>query len=98
MTFVHDNDSLTIPALNLLDLYFCLWKCYVIRSAENHDSRMSSDSFKSQISAMSRRWCCEIENDQFRPYVMVWFLPCKRAILKTTYHVDGPDEVSALLS
>ncbi|KAK9847187.1 hypothetical protein MYU51_020351 [Penicillium brevicompactum] len=31
---LHYNDALATPALNLLDLYFCLWKCYVVKSAE----------------------------------------------------------------
>lgn len=28
------NDTLATPALKLLDLYFCLWECYVVKSAE----------------------------------------------------------------
>jgi hypothetical protein len=28
------NDSLAIPVLRLLDLYFCLWGCYVLKSAQ----------------------------------------------------------------
>ena len=28
------NDALATPALKLLDLYFCLWECYVVKSAE----------------------------------------------------------------
>ncbi|CAG8881954.1 unnamed protein product [Penicillium nalgiovense] len=31
---VHLNDSLATPVLKLLDLYFCLWQCYVVKSAE----------------------------------------------------------------
>ncbi|KAI3286509.1 hypothetical protein DTO002I6_8180 [Penicillium roqueforti] len=28
------NDALATPALKMLDLYFCLWECYVVKSAE----------------------------------------------------------------
>jgi hypothetical protein len=28
------NAAFAMPALNLLDLYFCLWDCYVVKSAE----------------------------------------------------------------
>ncbi|CAG8882968.1 unnamed protein product [Penicillium nalgiovense] len=31
---VNLNDSLTTPVLKLLDLYFCLWDCYVVKSAQ----------------------------------------------------------------
>ncbi|CAG8014666.1 unnamed protein product [Penicillium salamii] len=34
MELINYNDALTTPALNLLDLYFCLWECYVVKSAE----------------------------------------------------------------
>jgi hypothetical protein len=34
MKVVNLNDSLARPALKLLDLYFCLWECYVVKSAE----------------------------------------------------------------
>ena len=31
---IRDHTILAIPALNLLDLYLCMWECYVIKSAE----------------------------------------------------------------
>ncbi|CAG8179910.1 unnamed protein product [Penicillium nalgiovense] len=31
---VNLNDSLATPALKLLELYFCLWECYVVKSAQ----------------------------------------------------------------
>jgi hypothetical protein len=34
MKVVNLNDSLATPVLELLDLYFCLWQCYVVKSAE----------------------------------------------------------------
>ncbi|KAJ5033160.1 hypothetical protein NUH16_003076 [Penicillium rubens] len=34
MKLLHYNDTLATPALKLLDLYFSLWECYVIKSAE----------------------------------------------------------------
>ena len=34
MKLLHYNDALATPALKLLDLYFCLWECYVLKSAE----------------------------------------------------------------
>lgn len=34
MKLLHYNDTLATPALKLLDLYFCLWECYVVKSAE----------------------------------------------------------------
>ena len=34
MKLLHCNDTLATPALKLLDLYFSLWECYVIKSAE----------------------------------------------------------------
>ncbi|CAG8571124.1 unnamed protein product [Penicillium salamii] len=34
MKVVHLNDSLATPVLKLLDLYFCLWQCYVVKSAQ----------------------------------------------------------------
>ncbi|CAG8258350.1 unnamed protein product [Penicillium nalgiovense] len=34
MKVVNLNDSLATPVLKLLDLYFCLWECYVVKSAQ----------------------------------------------------------------
>jgi hypothetical protein len=34
MKLLHYNDVLATPALKLLDLYFCLWECYVVKSAD----------------------------------------------------------------
>ncbi|KAI1829412.1 hypothetical protein DTO027I6_9627 [Penicillium roqueforti] len=34
MKVVRLNDSLATPVLKLLDLYFCLWECYVVKSAQ----------------------------------------------------------------
>ena len=34
MKLLHHNDALATPALKLLDLYFCLWECYVAKFAE----------------------------------------------------------------
>ncbi|KAI1828822.1 hypothetical protein DTO027I6_10248 [Penicillium roqueforti] len=34
MKVINLNDSLATPALKLLDLYFCLWECYVVKSAQ----------------------------------------------------------------
>ncbi len=34
MKLLHYNDALATPALKLLDLYFCLWERYVVKSAE----------------------------------------------------------------
>ncbi|KAJ9481253.1 hypothetical protein VN97_g12240 [Penicillium thymicola] len=34
MKLINYNDALATPALKLLDLYFCLWECYVLKSAE----------------------------------------------------------------
>ncbi|KAI1829247.1 hypothetical protein DTO027I6_9987 [Penicillium roqueforti] len=34
MKVVHLNGSLATPVLKLLDLYFCLWDCYVVKSAQ----------------------------------------------------------------
>jgi hypothetical protein len=34
MKLLHYNDALATPALKLLDLYFCIWECYVVKSAE----------------------------------------------------------------
>jgi hypothetical protein len=34
MKLLHYNDALATPALKLLDLYFSLWDCYVVKSAE----------------------------------------------------------------
>ena len=34
MKLLHYNDTLATPALKLLDLYFSLWECYVIKSAD----------------------------------------------------------------
>ncbi|OQE66351.1 hypothetical protein PENNAL_c0189G10383 [Penicillium nalgiovense] len=34
MKLLHHNDALATPALKLLDLYFCLWECYIVKSAE----------------------------------------------------------------
>ncbi|CAG8023217.1 unnamed protein product, partial [Penicillium salamii] len=34
MKLLHYNDALATPSLKLLDLYFCLWECYVVKSAE----------------------------------------------------------------
>ncbi|KAK9846681.1 hypothetical protein MYU51_001937 [Penicillium brevicompactum] len=31
---LHYNDTLGALALKLLELYFCLWQCYVVKSAE----------------------------------------------------------------
>jgi hypothetical protein len=34
MKLLHYNDALATPSLKLLDLYFRLWECYVVKSAE----------------------------------------------------------------
>ncbi|KAI1829283.1 hypothetical protein DTO027I6_9851 [Penicillium roqueforti] len=34
MKVVNLNGSLATPALKLLDLYICLWECYVVKSAQ----------------------------------------------------------------
>ncbi|KAJ5471566.1 hypothetical protein N7530_008923 [Penicillium desertorum] len=34
MKVVNLNDYLATPVLKLLDLYFCLWECYVVKSAQ----------------------------------------------------------------
>ncbi|KAI1829396.1 hypothetical protein DTO027I6_9611 [Penicillium roqueforti] len=34
MKLLFYNDTLATPALKLLDLYFSLWECYVVKSAE----------------------------------------------------------------
>jgi uncharacterized membrane protein YqjE len=34
MELLRYNDALATPALKLLDLYFCLWECYIVKSAE----------------------------------------------------------------
>ncbi|CAG8085902.1 unnamed protein product [Penicillium nalgiovense] len=34
MKVVNLNVSLATPVLKFLDLYFCLWECYVVKSAE----------------------------------------------------------------
>ncbi|CAG7955175.1 unnamed protein product [Penicillium salamii] len=34
MKLLHYNNALATPALKLLNLYFCLWECYVVKSAE----------------------------------------------------------------
>ncbi|CAG7956450.1 unnamed protein product [Penicillium olsonii] len=34
MKLINYNDALATPALKLLDLYFCLWECYVVKSVE----------------------------------------------------------------
>ncbi|CAG8089022.1 unnamed protein product [Penicillium nalgiovense] len=34
MKLLRYNDTLATPALKLLDLYFCLWECYLLKSAE----------------------------------------------------------------
>jgi hypothetical protein len=34
MKVLHHSHTLATPALKLLDLYFCLWECYVVKSAE----------------------------------------------------------------
>lgn len=31
---LHYNDALATPSLKLLDLYFCLWECYIVKPAE----------------------------------------------------------------
>ena len=34
MKVVNFNDSLATPTLKLLDFYFSLWECYVVKSAQ----------------------------------------------------------------
>ncbi|KAJ5776692.1 uncharacterized protein N7511_001703 [Penicillium nucicola] len=34
MKILQDHDTFASPALKQLDLYFCLWECYVVKSAE----------------------------------------------------------------
>ncbi|KAJ5334748.1 hypothetical protein N7452_007151 [Penicillium brevicompactum] len=45
MKLLYYNDALATPGLKLLNLYFCLWEYYVVKSPEKYDSRKSSDSF-----------------------------------------------------
>ncbi|CAG8260736.1 unnamed protein product [Penicillium nalgiovense] len=34
MKVVHLNGFLATPVLELLDLYFCLWECYIVKPAQ----------------------------------------------------------------
>ncbi|KAI3097105.1 hypothetical protein CBS147333_9379 [Penicillium roqueforti] len=34
MKLINYSDALATPALKLLDLYFCLWECYIAKSAD----------------------------------------------------------------
>jgi hypothetical protein len=34
MKLLHYDETLATPALKLVDLYFCLWECYILKSAE----------------------------------------------------------------
>ncbi|CAG8139899.1 unnamed protein product [Penicillium nalgiovense] len=47
MKLLHYNDVLATPALKLLDLYFCLWECYVVKSAEK--IRLEEDDILLQL-------------------------------------------------
>lgn len=54
---LRDNVDLAMPALQLLDLYFCLWDCYIVKSAE----KIYLDEEQQQIQE-SNEWL-EAEND-----------------------------------
>ncbi|KAJ6126413.1 hypothetical protein N7523_002025 [Penicillium sp. IBT 18751x] len=54
---LRDNVDLAMPALQLLDLYFCLWDCYIVKSAE----KIYLDEEQQQIEE-SNEWL-EAEND-----------------------------------
>jgi hypothetical protein len=46
--FLNYNDALATPALKLIDLYFCLWECYVVKSAEK--IRLEDEQRQLQVS------------------------------------------------
>ena len=54
---LRNNVDLAMPALQLLDLYFCLWDCYIVKSAE----KIYLDEEQQQIQE-SNEWL-ETEND-----------------------------------
>ncbi|KAJ5128053.1 hypothetical protein N7448_008832 [Penicillium atrosanguineum] len=54
---LRDNVDLAMPALQLLDLYFCLWDCYIVKSAE----KIYLDEEQQQMQE-SNEWL-ETEND-----------------------------------
>ncbi|KAJ5117619.1 hypothetical protein N7448_011251 [Penicillium atrosanguineum] len=57
LRILRDNVDLAMPTLQLLDLYFCLWDCYIVKSAE----KIYLDEEQQQMQE-SNEWL-ETEND-----------------------------------
>lgn len=57
MQILHTQADLAMPALTLLDFYFCLWDCYVVKSAD----KIHLDEEQQELRE-SNEWL-EVEND-----------------------------------
>jgi hypothetical protein len=92
MKVVNLNDSLATPVLKMLDLYFCLWECYVVKSAEKirleeeqRQLQASNDLLASDsdiLLQLCKLQYCGNASERFRLFVMVLFQPWRRAIFK----------------
>ena len=101
MKLLHYNDTLGAPALKLLDLYFCLWECYVVKSAEKirleEEKRQlqESNEWLANDSGILLQLCDEQASilwDQ-KPAVQVLcngVVSSLQASDTQAYHVDGP--------
>jgi hypothetical protein len=56
------GSSISRPALDLLDLFLCLWQCYVVKSAEKirlqrerRQLRLSNDELKAENGLLQQR-------------------------------------------
>ena len=101
MKLLHYNDALVTPALKLLDLYFCIWECYVVKSAEKirlqeeHRQLQESNEWLASDSDILVQLC----NEQA---LILWnrkravralcngVVSALRASDTQFYHVDGP--------
>ncbi|CAG8059858.1 unnamed protein product [Penicillium salamii] len=101
MKLLHYNDAMVTPALKLLDLYFCLWECYVVKSAEKirleEEQRQlqESNEWLASDSEILLQLCDEqalILWDQKRAFQALCngVLSSLQAIDTQAYHVDGP--------
>lgn len=101
MEILQHNDTLATPALKLLDLYFCLWGCYVDKSAEKirlEDEQrqlQESNEWLASHSDILLQLCIEqalVLRDQKRAVQALCngVVPALQASDTQAYHVYGP--------
>lgn len=101
MKLLQYDEALATPALKLVDLCFCLWECYILKSAEKirleeeHRRLQESNEWLASHSNMLLQLCDEralIVWDQKRAVQALCngVFSSLQASGTQAYHVDGP--------